>query len=83
MKNKIAIKIIIIEKGKIKLKLVTSGKPNSTEAPLLSCANIAPIKYYRSKFCMLKVFNVSCLSISLSARAKRQTKLRINPGSQN
>lgn len=74
--------MIIIEKGKTKLKLVTSGKPNLTEAPLLSCANIAPI-YCRSKFCTLKFFKVSCLSISLSARAKRQTKLRINTGSQN
>lgn len=40
--KKITIKIIIIEKGKTKLKLVTSGQPNSTEAPLLSCANLLP-----------------------------------------
>ena len=57
--KKKTIKIIIIEKGKTKLKLVTTGKPNSAEAPLLSCANIAPIKYYRSKFCRLNFFNVS------------------------
>ena len=58
MKKKITIKIIIIEKGKTKLKLVTTGKPNSAEAPLLCCADIAPI-YYKSKFCRLKFFNIS------------------------